>query len=170
MLLSEPVSQVKPSNMFLSLPYCERSLLLSVLHDLCLPNAGNSPVICCHQWLPLVKLLSLIVALLAATQGMWRLMWKSKSTSAKPGWRESRFGFWRMTCDSTSLFKPRSSFLSFVAAREAACHPGASDREHAASRSHHHVLHPQACECCSCQHLYSGQLCTSAVHLLLTAF
>ncbi|CAG07403.1 unnamed protein product, partial [Tetraodon nigroviridis] len=74
------------------------------------------------------------------------------------------------TCDRTSLFRPPSSFLSFVAAREAAGDPGASDREHTAGRSGHHVLHPQARECCSCEHLYSCQLCTSPVHLPLTAF
>lgn len=48
MLLSEPVSQVKHCNMFLSLPYCWRSLLLSLLLTLCLPSTGNSPVLCSH--------------------------------------------------------------------------------------------------------------------------
>lgn len=70
----------------------------------------------------------------------------------------------------TSLFQCCSSFLSLVAAREAACDPGASDRQHTAGRSRHDVLHPQARECCSCQHLYSCQLCTSAAHLQLSAF
>lgn len=49
-------------------------------------------------------------------------------------------------CNGTRLVEPRSTFLSPVAAREAARDPGASDRERAADRSRHHVLHPQARE------------------------
>lgn len=147
--------------------YCWRSLLLSLLLALCLPSAGNSPVLCSHLGSAFIsKPPSFCLQLRGGCGnkcGNQKILLQGRSERC-PG-KGGNHQRWQNITVPASF-----QLFVFVAAREAACDPGASNWQHTAGRSRHDVLHPQACECCSCQHLYSCQLCTSSAHLQLSAF